>query len=154
MSSFEIYLRRLRVDDAFTSWRWRNDRRVWRYTGSKPDREITLEVEAAWLAGVLEDTQSIRYAICLREKDTYIGNVQLTSVTEHTAEFHIFIGEPEYWNKGIGGKATASLLEIARDELALQQIFLTVDKRNKAAVEIYRKQGFLWQGDKMVKDLA
>lgn len=140
--SFEIYLRPLREEDAAISYKWRNDPEVWKYTGSKPDKEITYEIEKSWIEKKLKNANEIRYAICLLSSDEYIGNVQLTDIHSDSAEFHIFIGNKKYWGKGIGKSATRKMIEIGFNEMNLKTIYLEVNENNVAAIRAYEKIGF------------
>ena len=137
-----VYIRPLRESDASTSWRWRNDREVWTYTRSHPDRYITEEIEIEWIRRALNDRTSRRFAICIIGTDEYIGNVQLTDIENDSAQFHIFIGNKFYWGKGGSTLATSLLLAFARQNLKLKNIYLYVDKENLAAIESYKKNGF------------
>lgn len=137
-----IYLRPLEIKDAEISYHWRNNPVVWELTGSKPDKFITKDMEVAWIKKVLARSDEKRYAICLSHNDQYIGNVQLTSIKNRQAEFHIFIGLPEFWGKGIGKLATAKMINIGFSELQLKKIYLFVKKNNLAAIKAYEKVGF------------
>ena len=72
----------------------------------------------------------------------YIGNVQLTKITDQNAEFHIFIGEKNMHGKGIGTQATKLILNYAFYNLNLKTIYLTVNKKNHNAIKAYKKCGF------------
>lgn len=136
------------------SWQWRNDPEVWKLTGSKPDRTITLEIEKAWMQQVLNDDSCRRFAICLEKTDEYIGNVQLTNITNEEAEFHIFIGEKKYWGKGLGTQATDKLIKYAREHLKLKTLYLFVKSNNLSAIKIYQNAGFVKvNNNKMVLEL-
>jgi diamine N-acetyltransferase len=140
--NYDIYIRPLREEDAAISYNWRNDSEVWKYTGKRPDRLITLEIEEEWIKEKIRNKNEKRYAICLTLNDKYIGNVQLTNISKDTAEFHIFIGDKDYWNKGIGQKATKRMIELGFKELSLKEIFLEVDVNNIPAIKAYERAGF------------
>ena len=139
----EIYLRPLQIRDAEISFKWRNDPCIWKYTGSVPDRLITLEIELEWINKVLLRENEKRYAICLLETNQYIGNVQLTSIENDSAEFHIFIGDTNFWNMKIGRKASKLIIDIGFNEFNLSEIYLHVSKNNKAAFKSYVQCGFV-----------
>lgn len=138
----KIYIRPLREDDAYISYKWRNDSEVWTLTGAKYDRRITAEIEHEWIKNVIADETSKRFAIIVDSTGEYVGNVQLTKIGNGSAEFHIFIGEKKYWGKGISTQATRMILEYAHEVLALQSVFLMVRKENVAAIKSYEKNGF------------
>lgn len=136
----QILIRPLQISDSLISYQWRNNPDIWEFTGSRPDRIITKEIESEWLQKVLEDHTSKRFAITCDH--TYIGNVQLTSITDKNAEFQIFIGEKKYWGKGISQLATYQILYYAKEILNLETSYLSVNKKNVAAIRSYEKNGF------------
>lgn len=138
----EIFIRPLKIKDAFISYNWRNNPKVWELTGSKPDVEVTPEIELEWIDNALKKTNQKRFAICITKTDEYIGNVQLTDITDFNAEFHIFIGNPKFWNKGIGTKATKALIDYGFEHLKFNQIYLYVNEKNSNAIRAYEKCGF------------
>jgi RimJ/RimL family protein N-acetyltransferase/glycosyltransferase involved in cell wall biosynthesis len=143
MSSLDkVFIRLLEEADAAVSWKWRNDPKVWEYTGSKPDKPITYEIELDWIKKVLQRQNEIRFAICEKETGNYIGNVQLTDINGYDAAFHIFIGDKKSWGSGYGTEATCLMLKYGFNVLKLQSIWLDVKKENIAAIKAYEKAGF------------
>ena len=71
-----------------------------------------------WIEDAIFDTKSVRLAVCLKEDDSYIGNVYLTdlNVTSRSAVSHVFIGNKEQWGKGLATEAYQLLLEYAVQE--------------------------------------
>jgi RimJ/RimL family protein N-acetyltransferase len=63
----EVFIRPLRLEDAQMSYQWRNNPKIWRHTLSKPDRHITVEMEAESLARILTREDEKRFAICLSD---------------------------------------------------------------------------------------
>ena len=136
----KILIRALNINDASISYKWRNDNEVWKYTGSRPDKLITEEIERNWLAIKLNETDSKRFAI--EVDDIYIGNIQLTRITKIDAEFHIFIGNRNYWGKGVGYSAIQQILRFAENHLFIQKIYLQVNPENIKAIHLYERCGF------------
>ena len=99
-------------------------------------------MEVEWLANNLKKKDECRFAICLKETDEYIGNIQIIDIHNRTGEFHLFIGEEKYWGKGISTKASRLLFEYAFLELQLEVLVLDVHVENQAAISLYRKLGF------------
>ena len=151
----DIYLRPLVREDALTSFKWRNDPEVWKYTRSRPNMVITPEIELNWAEQVLQTANRRTFAICLVENDQYIGNVQITDMNGTSGRFHLFIGDKSFWGKGIGTAAAEKLVSVAREELHLKQLVLWVNKENTAARKIYLNVGFVPVDDdgNMVIDL-
>ncbi len=135
----QIQIRPLKIQDAHTSYKWRNNPIIWKYTGSHPDKPVTKQMELDWIRKVLSNENERRYAIIAEDK--YIGNTYLTAINLESAEFHIFIGDESYWNRGIASK----VLELVTNEaisMGLKRLYLTVNLENIAAVALYKKKGF------------
>jgi RimJ/RimL family protein N-acetyltransferase len=135
-----VRLRPLQTDDARTSVKWRNIPEIWALTGNTPGREITLEDELAWIERVTQDVSSRRFAIVA--DDEYVGNIYLTEILDGTAEYHIFIGERQYWGKGVAREASLQIIEYARHVLQLRRIKLKVRCGHSRAVSLYESLGF------------
>ncbi|MEG0759971.1 MAG: GNAT family N-acetyltransferase, partial [Chryseobacterium sp.] len=137
---YNLLIRPLEIEDANISWKWRNDPEVWKFTGSKPNKEISPEIELQWIQKVINEESSKRFAILVDEK--YIGNIQLTNITKNSAVFHIFIGDKDYWGKGISSLATYQLLYFAKTVLKLKTVELEVNLSHIAAIKSYESTGF------------
>src|SRR5215218_1914784 len=137
-----VYIRPLKTSDATVSYKWRNDPEVWQFTGSRPDQLITVETEHQWIEGVIGKSDERRFAICIKETEQYIGNIQLTNIKDSKAQYHVFIGEKCFWGKGLAKEATHLILKYAFDELKLDEVYLDVRLDNKNAFHLYKKVGF------------
>jgi RimJ/RimL family protein N-acetyltransferase len=142
----KVTLRPLSESDALTSYRWRNDAEVWKFTGSRPTTVVTVELELEWIRKVLARPDERRFAICVGDQQTYVGNVQLTHITSRDAELHLFLGERTVHGQGVGTEATRMLLEHARS-LGLEQVYLSVHRENVSAIRAYEKCGFELSAD-------
>lgn len=137
---YKVLIRPLEEADANISWKWRNDPDVWHYTGSSPTLNITKEIEIDWIKIVLSDSTSRRFAITV--DDLYVGNIQLTNITNIDAEYHIFIGDKNFWGKGISSIVTYQILHYAKEVLKLNKVYLSVHKDNLTAIKSYLNSGF------------
>lgn len=139
----KVKLRPLVESDAMISYKWRNNPLVWQYTANQPDIVITPEIETAWIKKVLLRTDERRFAILAN--GVYVGNAYLTSISEADAELHIFIGDTDFWGRGIGTQALNLLIDFARRELSLKYLHLRVHLHNTSAYRMYQKAGFYQQ---------
>jgi diamine N-acetyltransferase len=140
----EVRIRPLQEEDARTSVIWRNIPEVWKMTGSSPDRVITDQDELNWIKKAINEKTSRRCAIIA--DGVYVGNIYLTDIRNKTAELHIFIGNKEYWGKGIAKEATRQIIDYAINTLRLDSVHLEVRKENVAARKVYEKIGFEEKG--------
>ena len=143
---YKILIRPLTIEDSQISYVWRNDKDIWKYTGSRPDIHITPEIEKQWVKKILQERNSQRFAILC--DNIYIGNVQLTDIDNDNAQIHIFIGNENYHGKGISSRAIYQLLYYAKHNLKLKEIYLYVHPENIAAIKTYKKNGFIENGVK------
>ena len=136
----DIYLRPLTVGDAATSWRWRNDASIWKYTGSHPDRVITEDMERQWAAKVIADPSRLNYAICCKADNRYIGNVYIVNIHGTTGELGIFIGDSLARGHGYG-LCALNLLKAEARARGLKRILINVARDNVSAIIVYFKSG-------------
>jgi RimJ/RimL family protein N-acetyltransferase len=137
-----VFLRPLVIADALTSFQWRNNPEIWKFTPFRPSTPITAEIETNWLRDILLREDQKRFAICLSETEKYIGNVQLINIADGAADVHLFFAELVFGGKGIGSQATALILDYGFNILHLDKILLDVNPENSGAIAIYRKLGF------------
>jgi len=138
---YNVLIRPLCLEDAKISFQWRNDPEIWHFTGKRPDKLITEEIEAEWLSEKLTETNAFRFAIDVDNQ--YIGNIQITDIMDReNGQFHIFIGEKSFWGKGIARLAIAQIIRFAKEKLNLKELYLVVNPRHKAAISLYQKCGF------------
>lgn len=138
-----VYLRPLQLEDAQISYKWRNDPKVWTLTGSRPDRHISLQMEADWLANVLQREDQRRFAVCLAGSGQYVGNIHLEKIEPEQVQYGgLFIGEPLLWGKGLGTQASTLLVEYAFRTLNVEKVYGFVRKEHEASINMLRKIGF------------
>ncbi|MBR5698187.1 MAG: GNAT family N-acetyltransferase [Prevotella sp.] len=136
----EIKIRPLVEEDAYTSVKWRNDPEIFRFTGNTYDHEITIESELNWIRRVIRNQDEYRCAILV--DSIYVGNIYLTDIDRISAHYHIFIGNKDYWGRGIAKQASQLILHYAFHTLGLQFVQLRVHKENISALELYKQLGF------------
>jgi RimJ/RimL family protein N-acetyltransferase len=96
MKENDLYIRPLQESDALISFIWRNNPDIRKYTGSKPNKCITPEIEMEWIKDILKRNNEKKFTIGLKKNDKYIGNAQLTTLENGTAQYHLFIGDTQY----------------------------------------------------------
>lgn len=136
----EVAIRPLREEDAYTSVKWRNDSEVFKFTGNTYKNEIKIENELEWIHKVVANPNDYRCAILA--DGVYVGNIYLTDIDGKAANYHIFIGNKEYWGKGVAKKASLLILDYAFNTLKLETVKLKVRKENTSAFMLYKKLGF------------
>ncbi len=127
-----------RFDEDFLecSWRWLNDPELKRLTLT-PD--FTRAGQLAWFARL---PQMKDYCIWgLKVDNKPVGAAGLKHVTVADAEYWGYLGERQYWGRGLGREILSFIIERAR-EMNLARLSLHVHRDNLRAVALYSKTGF------------
>lgn len=136
----EVTIRPLIEEDAYTSVIWRNDPEVFKYTGNTYKNKITIDTELEWIKKVISNTDEYRCAILA--DGVYVGNIYLTGIDNGQAHYHIFIGNKDYWGKGVAKQASKLIIDYAFSQLNVNTIWLRVKINNITAYHLYLKLGF------------
>lgn len=100
---------------------------------------------AGWMAAI-EAGSIISWAIMDGEK--YIGVCSLDSINlwYRSAEITIFLGDIEYWKKGIATAAVAAMLTHGFQRLGLHRIWSGTAESNPGMNRVFEKLGFKQEG--------
>lgn len=136
----EVTIRPLQEEDAYTSVKWRNDPEVFKYTGNIYTHEIKLETEFEWIRRVINNKNDYRCAI---EVDgIYVGNIYLNEINTGIGDYNIFIGNKDYWGKGVAKSASRLIIRDGFVKYKLKKIVLKVRIANVRAYQLYLALGF------------
>jgi RimJ/RimL family protein N-acetyltransferase len=141
---YNIYLKPQQILDIRTSYKWRNKKSIWAKTvgeGNFKLRKVTLKDEVEWFKKIKKNKNRKNLSIFL-ENNKLIGNIYFTNILNKKAEFHIVIGNKNYWNRGLGYKSTKLSLTYASVNFNINKFYLFVKKNNKYATLLYKKIGF------------
>ncbi len=83
------------------------------------------------------------------EKWKPLGNISFLNVDQQSrnAELGLFIGDKEFWGKGIGTKAISLMLDYGFKTLNLHRVYLRVFEPNQRGIHCYEKIGFKHEGN-------
>lgn len=73
-----------------------------------------------------------------------IGAVWVEKISQRTAtaEMGLLIGEPHLWGMGIGSMALSEMMKLAKKDLGLNFLWVSVRESNQRAVHCYQRGGF------------
>lgn len=139
-----VVLRAIERDDLPNYVRWLNDEQVLRYFGFY--RPMSLVQEERWYEATLDNPGMLAFAV--EYEGRHVGGAGLDHIDgkNASAEVGLFIGEPELWDKGLGGDVLRTLLRYGFEQLNLNRIQLRVFATNERAVHLYEKVGFQHEG--------
>ncbi|AXQ79466.1 GNAT family N-acetyltransferase [Streptococcus chenjunshii] len=114
--------------------------------------EETVPTEAQMAAFLSQKAESLN-EICLTAKlDNDLAGILIISSDSHHRTAHIgylFTAVlQKYWGYGVGQLLMEAAVDWAEHSQVIRRLELTVQKRNAAAVHIYKKFGFVTEGTK------
>lgn len=142
MKGERVYLRDMTPEDTDDIVRWRNASHVVKnFIYRIP---LTREDHLNWIKNKVE-TGLVRQFVVGRISDgREFGSIYFRDIDneKHTAEFGIFLGEPDMAGQGYGFEAQKLSMEFAFARMGMEKVELRVLEANKAAIHIYEKCGF------------
>jgi RimJ/RimL family protein N-acetyltransferase len=118
------------------SWEWLNDPEIKALTMTD---DFTRNDQLAFFKNLPEKKDY--WIKGITENELPIGAMGLKHINSQTAEYWGYIGEKEYWGKGIGKFMLDHALKKTK-ELKLKKLFLKVSNNNTRARNLYLKMGF------------
>jgi RimJ/RimL family protein N-acetyltransferase len=143
-----IELKPLQPDGFEPFCKWLNDEEVIKYSLSKFKKLNTRQEIKEWYSGLFNETNVFQLGIYFKANQQLIGHAGISklSKTNHSGEYFIFIGEKDFWEKGIATEATKKFIEIGFTKLNLNRIMLTVSEFNVGGIRAYQNAGFKEEG--------
>ncbi|MBI5023043.1 MAG: GNAT family N-acetyltransferase [Candidatus Magasanikbacteria bacterium] len=149
LSGKRIKLQPIKLSDAPDFIRWFSDKEVAVYLLRQTP--MTLSEEKKWIKKILRAKDKIIWSI-FNEKGRLIGNTGLTiDAKNKAASFGIMIGEKGEWGKGYAGECLKIIGNFVFIKLKYNRLELEVYMKNKRALRVYEKAGFLLEGVKRQK---
>jgi RimJ/RimL family protein N-acetyltransferase len=145
-----VRLRAIERGDVPRCVRWLNDPEV--IENLLMNYPLSHAMEEKWFERQLETPPTVSQVFAIEtlvgSEWVHIGNSGLHEIepVHNSAEFGIFLGEKEFWNKGLGREATKLVLKHGFENLNLNRIYLFVFSTNPRAVKAYEAAGFIKEG--------
>lgn len=152
-----IRIRELTDNDFSLMFKWLTDKRVLEFYGGR-DKKYNIELikehyTEKWKDEVIRviieyDSIPIGYGQIYKMYDELYPDYNYPKSNDIVYGIDQFIGEPEYWNKGIGTEYIKMILDFLRKERNADAVILDPHKNNPRAIRCYEKAGF-----KIIKEL-
>jgi UDP-4-amino-4,6-dideoxy-N-acetyl-beta-L-altrosamine N-acetyltransferase len=145
-----IVIRAINQNDSSLILNWVNQPEIKYLIGTiYPVSDIEHE---KWFQSRLLDKNNKMFGIQTKNNEQLVGIVGLTNLDfiNRNCELYIYIGEKDYWGKGLGSEATSLIVKFAFEELCLHRVYLSVFSYNTRAIKAYEKVGFKQEG--LMKD--
>lgn len=146
-----ISLRELSVKDAPLMLEWMHDPDIQKFFKKDMLAKTILDAEQFCSDAILSGTpctgDSLHFAI-VNEADEYLGTISLKNIdVEHkNAEYAISTRKKAH-GKNIAYEATLLLMDKAFFHYGLHRIYLNVLSNNIAAIKLYKRCGFRFEGE-------
>ncbi|MEC0369247.1 GNAT family N-acetyltransferase [Paenibacillus chibensis] len=146
----DLEVRSMEADDAVLLAKWLSDPEVLQYYEG---RDRPHDLERVYEHFYREDSESIRSIVMYRDEP--IGYIQYYEIDEAERELYgyakserifgmdQFIGEPGFWNRGIGTRLIQSMASYLLDSLNADRIVMDPQEWNHRAIRVYEKCGFV-----------
>ncbi len=145
-----ICLRSLTKKDFDKTFKWHNDLELKNLTLSHPF-PVTDVQEEEWYKSILEDSSNKNVYFGIEDKfnKELVGIIFLSKINaiHKTCWLGIFLGEESTRGKGFGKEAVSLIVNYAFTSLNLRKVSLEVVKTNKNAIAVYKKLGFVQEGE-------
>lgn len=152
-----VSFRPMNENDFALMLKWLTDERVLEYYDGR-DKKYTEETirekyskqrEYEFYRVIIEyDSVPIGYAQVYRVQGELFEEYGYPKTDEKIYAMDQFIGEPDYWNRGIGTEYCRVACQYLKEELGADAVILDPHKSNPRAIRAYEKAGF-----KILKDL-
>jgi len=134
------------------SWRWLNDPEIKLLTRVSDFSRID---QKEWYNSLIKRDDYLIWGIEVDSKP--IGSCGLKGISDTECEYWGYIGEKDYWGKGIG-KLLVAFAENIAIEKNIPSIWLKVSRMNLRALGLYKNRGYVIESEKnglikMRKDL-
>ena len=152
-----IRIRTLTEDDFPLMFKWLTDERVLEFYGGRDQKSSEEDIREHYY----NKDREIARRLIIEYDDIPIGYVHIYDmIDEFYNHYHYdkrneivycmdqFIGEPDYWSKGIGTKFMKMVLEYLKKENNADAVIMDPHKNNPRAIRCYEKAGF-----KIIKEL-
>ena len=146
----KVRLRSLTKKDFNKTFKWHNDLELKNLTLSHPF-PVTDVQEEEWYENLLKDSsnKNVYFGIEDIANEVLAGIIFLSKINmiHQTCWLGVFIGEETARGKGFGKEAVNLLVDFAFNSLNFRKVSLEVVKTNKNAISVYKKLGFVQEGE-------
>lgn len=143
----DYILRKPEPKDVPQLYQYRNDWNAIRSLGGFSTGYSIKDLEN-WVEAHRNRANEVLWVIANKENGDCLGHVGLYEIDYRirSAEFAIFIGDTNYWGRGLGTRITQDMLKYGFEQLNLHRIELSVLATHDSAIGLYEKHGFKKEG--------
>jgi len=139
-----IFLRVVEAADATKLFLWENDPKNWKVSNTEVPFSMHSIHQLIEQQSNIRNSGEIRFMICLIEKDSSIGTIDLYDINfKHGyATIGIMVAEESERRKGYAAESLQLITEYARDILDLTNLQCTIHGDNNRSIALFEHVGF------------
>jgi RimJ/RimL family protein N-acetyltransferase len=122
---------------------WRNDDAVNAFL--RPGLRTLTEVEE-WYTQYFTRADNQLFAVYCAQTLVGYGTLEHLDTTHKNCEIGIVIGDPRYWNKGLGILVVRQLTTLAFTVYHMHRVYAVIQGSNLASMRCFTKAGFQHEG--------
>lgn len=148
MSGSNIYLRQLTLDDVSQKYlTWMNDEDVNMYLESRWSSH-SINSLRQFVETMVKSSNNYLFGIFTKDDDKHIGNIKIGPINQihRFASIRLFIGDKNYWGKGIATSAIKQITDFAFNEINLHKVTAGMYESNTGSFNAFMKNGFVKVG--------
>ena len=151
----KIRIRTMVPDDSAVLLKWMTDMRVLEFYEGRDKRYTEELIYQDFFEEDSEDDNGAAMKVILEYEGDSIGYGQIYPITDEGCEEYEydnrnetvygmdqFIGEPDYWDRGIGTEYLKLVLQFLREEKQADAVIMDPHQDNVRAIKCYQKAGF------------
>jgi len=144
--SNRIKLNILTTKDVTTKYvSWLNNYEITKYTEQSKNRQTNSSVKEF----VLKKYKSkYNFLFGIYVNDNHVGNIKLGTIKwdHHVSDISFFIGDTNYWGKGIATAAVKKVVNFGFTKLKLNKVNAGYYQNNLSSAKVFKKSGFSIEG--------
>jgi len=144
-----IFLRNVCLDDVNDSYyQWLADPQVNQFLETRFVVQTKTKI-AEFVASKEGSSDELLLAICDKKQGLHIGNIKLGPINWHhrRADISLFIGNKNYWGKGIATQAIQLISQFAFQTLNLNKLMAGAYKNNVGSIKAFQKCSYRIEGE-------
>ena len=124
---------------------WYSNKEVVRYSDNQY-RKFSFDGQCSYVQSCLQNEDVNLYGIF--DNTSHIGNIIINGLSSHhrKAELSYFIGETNYWGKGVASFAVEKMIQISKEEFSLNKLYAGIASGNIGSGKVLEKNGFIIEG--------
>ena len=132
------------------SWDWLNDTEIKKMIMSS---DVTKTEQLKWYEKLAERKDYYIWGIKFNSEAIGAVGIKNIDFNSRKGEYFGYIGEKEYWGRGIGSEMLDYIISFAIQQ-GLKEIYLRVSNDNKRAIRLYEKKGFFYDNKNADDDVS